>query len=150
MKICSACLVGLNCRYDGKNNLEKAPEKLLGLYKKGELIPVCPEQLGGLATPRSGARIVSGDGNNVLDGTSRVITDNEEDVTDQYLRGAYETLKVAQDLGIKEGILKQKSPSCGCDYTQGGMDKREIMRGNGVTTALLKRNGVVVKSESDF
>ena len=150
MKLCSACLLGLECRYDGKSNLEKAPEELLQEYKNGNLIPVCPEQLGGLSTPRSGARILSGDGKDVLDKNSRVSTDNDHDVTEQYLKGAYETLKIAQDLNIQEAILKQKSPSCGCGYIQGGLEQRALVKGDGVTAALLKRNGITVKTEKDF
>ena len=150
MKLCSACLLGINCRYDGKSNVERARPELLKEYQEGKLIPVCPEQLGGLSTPRSGARISYGDGNNVLDGNSRLLTDDGHDVTEQYLRGAYETLKIAQDLKIKEAILKQKSPSCGCGYMQGGLDKRETINGNGVTAALLKRGGIRVLSEEDL
>jgi len=150
MKLCSACLLGLNCRYDGKSNIEKARPKLLREYQEGRLIPICPEQLGGLPTPRSGARISKGDGSDVLDGNSRLLTDDGNDVTEQYFRGAYETLRIAQDLKIQEVILKQKSPSCGCGYTQGGLDKRATINGNGVTTALLKKEGIRVLSEEEL
>ena len=147
MKLCSACLLGLECRYDGKSNLENASEQLLQEFRDGAIIPICPEQLGGLPTPRSGSRIYSGDGNDVLDGKSKLITDDGQDVTQQYIRGAYEALKIAQELGIKEAILKQKSPSCGCGYTYGGSTKRILIEGDGVTTALFKRNGISVKTE---
>lgn len=150
MKLCSACLVGIRCRYDAKSNIDKAPESLLKEYKNGELIPVCPEQLGGLATPRSGARICKGDGNYVLERKSGMLTDVGEDVTEQYIKGANETLKIAKDLNITEVILKQGSPSCGCGYTQGGLDKREKIEGDGVTAALLKRNNITVKTEKDY
>jgi len=150
MKLCSACLLGLKCRYDGESNLEKASSKLLESYKNGELIPICPEQMGGLPTPRSGARISSGDGNDVLDGNSRLLTDDGCDVTEQYLKGAYETLRIARDLNISEAVLKQKSPSCGCGYTQGGLERRAVIEGDGVTAALLKRNSIAVKTEKDF
>ena len=149
MKLCSACLLGLKCRYDGETNVEKASPKLLELYAAGELILVCPEQMGGLPTPRSGARISSGDGNDVLDGKSRLLTDDGADVTEQYLKGAYEALKIAQDLNIQEAILKQKSPSCGCGYTQGGLEQRSTIEGDGVTVALFKRNNITVKTEKD-
>jgi uncharacterized protein YbbK (DUF523 family) len=145
MKLCSACLLGIECRYDGKSNLEKASEQLLQEFKDGNIIPVCPEQLGGLPTPKSGARICSGDGNDVLDGKTKLLTDKNQDVTTQYIKGAYESLKIVQDLGIKEFIGIQKSPSCGCGYIQGGLDKRRITDGDGVTVALLKRNGIFIK-----
>lgn len=146
MKLCSACLLGWECRYDGKSNLEKASTELLEEYKNGNLLPVCPEQLGGLPTPRSGARILTGDGNDALDGKTRILTDDEQDVTKQYIEGAYETLKIAQQMNIKEAILKQKSPSCGNGYTQGGQT-RTTVEGDGVTTALLKRNGITIKHQ---
>jgi len=150
MKLCSACLLGLKCRYDSETNIEKASSELLELYKNGELIPICPEQMGGLPTPRSGARISNGDGNDVLDGNSRLLTDDGNDVTKQYLKGAYEALKIAQDMNVQGVILKQKSPSCGCGYTQGGLEQRSTIEGNGVTTALFKRNDILVKTEKDY
>jgi len=150
MKLCSACLVGLECCYDGKSNLKRASSALLEEYKISKLIPICPEQLGGLPTPRSGVRISCGDGNNVLDGESRMLTDDGQDVTQQYVKGAYEALKIANDLGINEVVLKQKSPSCGCGYTQGGLDERKMVEGDGVTAALFKRNGISVKTEKDY
>ena len=150
MKLCSACLLGIKCRYDGKSNLEKASEQLLQEFRNGNIIPVCPEQLGGLPTPRSGSRICSGDGNDVLDGKTQLLTDDGQDVTTQYIKGAYESLKIAKALGIKEAILKQKSPSCGRSYTQGGLNERKTVEGEGVTTALLKRNGIKVISEEDL
>lgn len=146
----SACLFGLNCRYDGKSNASKAPKKLFLQYDEWDMIPVCPEQLGGLSTPRSGSRIVGGTGEDVLDDKARVITDEGTDVTNQYVNGAYQTLYIVRKYGINKAIFKQKSPSCGCGYTQGGYDKRETMIGNGVTTALLKRKGIEVITEENF
>jgi len=146
MKLCSACLLGLECRYDGKSNLEKASAELLREFRDGKIIPVCPEQLGGLSTPRGGARILSGRGEDVLDGKTKILTDDGEDVTRQYLKGAFEVLKIVKSLDIKEAILAQKSPSCGNGYTQGGLDERKNYSGDGVTAALLKRNGISVES----
>ncbi|MBU3913068.1 MAG: DUF523 domain-containing protein [Nanoarchaeota archaeon] len=145
MKLCSACLLGLECRYDGKSNLEKASEQLLQEFRNGEIIPVCPEQLGGLPTPRSGARICSGDGNDVLDGKTHLLTDDGQDVTKQFIKGAYGVLKIARDLRIREYIGAQKSPSCGWRYTQGGLKERKTVEGEGVTIALLKRNGISIR-----
>ena len=150
MRLCSACLLGLECRYDGKSNLEKASEQLLQEFRNGNIIPICPEQLGGLPTPRSGARICSGDGKDVLDRKTRLLTDDGQDVIGQYIKGAYEALKIAKTLGIQEAILKQKSPSCGCGYIQGGLNERKTVEGEGVTTALFKRNGINVYTEEEI
>ena len=145
MKLVSACLLGVECAYSGESNrCDYLIEKL-----KGELIiPVCPEQLGGLTTPRDRARIVGGDGNDVLDGKARVITCKDEDVTLQYLKGGQEVLKLARLFGIEEAILKAYSPSCGCGliFTEDFSDKKP---GDGTTTALLKRNGIKVTTELD-
>ena len=140
MKIVSACLVGINCRFDGKS---KSRGELIEAFKRGELIPLCPEQLGGLPTPRPPSRIVDGNGSDVLDGKTRVINQMSEDVTENFIRGARRVLKIAKILNIKEAILESKSPSCGCgriyDETSG-----ELIEGDGVLTALLKRNGIRV------
>ncbi len=140
MRIVSACLVGIDCRFDGESEFR---EELMLPFKRGELIPVCPEQLGGLPTPRSPSRIVDGDGYNVLDGKTHVINQRNEDVTENFIRGAKETLKIARILNVKEAILERGSPSCGChrlNYeTSGG-----LMQGDGVLTALLRRNNVQV------
>ena len=147
MILVSMCLVGVNCNYKGES---KPNEKVIQLLKNGKAIPICPEQLGGLTTPRSGARIIDGNGESVLDNKSRVITDNGQDVTEQYIKGAYETLKLCKLLNIKVVILKEGSPSCGSKKTQGGKYKRETVEGLGVTAALLKRNGIKVYSEEDL
>ena len=140
MKIVSACLVGINCRYDGKNKLRK---ELIEAFKRGELLPLCPEQLGGLPTPRIPSIIINGDGYDVLDGETRVINHRNEDVTENFIRGAEEVLKIAKILNVKEAIPESRSPSCGCegiyDETSG-----ELIEGDGVLTALLKRNGIGV------
>ena len=147
MILVSMCLVGVNCNYKGEL---KPNEKIIQLLKAGKAIPVCPEQLGGLPTPRSGARIVGGDGRDVLDGKAKLITDNGKDVTEQYLKGAYETLKLCKMLNVKAVVLKQGSPSCGSRKTQGGLQERKTVEGLGVTAALLKRNGIKVYSEEDL
>jgi len=147
MILVSACLAGINCNYKGES---KPNEKIIELIKRGKAIPICPEQLGGLTTPRSGARILSGNGDDVLDGKSKLITDDGQDVTQQYLRGAYETLRIAKEFDVSIAILKQGSPSCGNGYTQGGKEYRKLVEGDGVTTALLKKNGIKVYSEEDL
>ncbi len=111
MIIVSACLCGINCKYDGGNNLDA---RVLKLLKEGKAIPVCPEQLGGLETPRDPHEIVNGNGLDVLGGKARVhwIRQNN-DVTSKFIKGAYETLKIAEAVGANIAILKARSPSCG-------------------------------------
>jgi uncharacterized protein YbbK (DUF523 family) len=136
----SACLVGVNCRWDGKSKMAPQLEELKAKYR---LIPVCPEVLGGLGVPRPKAWIQSGDGSDVLGGKTRVIDENGHDVTGQFIAGAHKCLQLAIDNDVKEVILKAKSPSCGYGTIKRG---DELVEGNGVTAELLKRNGVKVKS----
>lgn len=139
----SACLLGLECRHDGSHSLLDTPimNRLLERYF---LIPVCPEQLGGLPTPRSPSQFVEGNGRDLLAGKAHLVNKEGEDVTPFFLKGATETLKLAKLLGIRIAILKEKSPSCG---------KRLIYRGDmlvngcGVTAALLEEWGVSILSE---
>ncbi|PIQ74833.1 MAG: DUF523 domain-containing protein [Candidatus Portnoybacteria bacterium CG08_land_8_20_14_0_20_40_83] len=147
MKLCSACLLGIRCRYDGK--ILGTKEEVLELLKKEILIPVCPEQLGGLPTPREAAE-TTGDGNNVLKGREKVITKNCQDITFNFIRGAEEVLRIVQLLGIREAIMKQKSPSCGCDKIPDGTFSGKIVKGDGVTTALLRKNGIKIISEEEL
>jgi uncharacterized protein YbbK (DUF523 family) len=147
MIIVSACLAGINCNYKGKSAPNK---KVIELIKRGKAVAVCPEQLGGLTTPRSGARIVSGNGNDVLNQKSKLITDDGQDVTQEYIRGANETFFISKNFDSSVVILKQGSPSCGNGRTQGGIKLREHVEGDGVTTALLKKNGIKVFSEEDL
>jgi uncharacterized protein YbbK (DUF523 family) len=142
MKLCSACLLGINCRYDGKNKTNK---KILKLSKQGKLIPVCPEQLGGLPTPRIPSEIQGLSGEYVLNGRCKVLNRNGEDVTEFFIKGANETLRIAKLFDIKEAIFKQKSPSCGCGKIHDGTFSDKLIDGNGVTTALLKKNGIKIK-----
>lgn len=137
MKICSACLLGVKCRYDGKNALNR---KVIDLLKTEILIPVCPEQLGGLPTPREPAEILG----------NKVITRSGQDVTEKFKRGAMETLKIAKLLGIREAVLKQGSPSCGCGKISDGTFSGKTIKGDGVTTALLKRHGIKIITEDDL
>jgi uncharacterized protein YbbK (DUF523 family) len=139
----SACLVGVNCKYNGGNNLKK---KIRELVKKGKAIPVCPEQLGGLPTPREPAYLTR-DGYYVLKGRAKVLTKSGKDVTLNFIRGAKEVLKLAKLLKIKVAILKARSPSCGCGetYIHG-----KVSKGNGVAAALLKRNGIMIYTEENF
>ncbi len=147
MRLCSACLLGVRCRYDGKT---KSNDKVLALAKVETLIPVCPEQLGGQATPRPDAEIVGGAGQDVIDNKAKVLESDGTDVTKYFVLGAQETLKLANLLGIKEAILKQRSPSCGSQRIYDGTFTKTLREGDGVTAALLKINGITVISEEDL
>ncbi len=137
MKLCSACLLGIKCRYDGR---EKRNEKVIALSKNEVLIPICPEQLGGLPTPREPAEQAG----------KKVFTKSGKEVTENFQNGAEEVLKLAKLYNTKEAILKQKSPSCGCGKIYDGTFSGTIIRGDGVTTELLKKNGIKVISEEDL
>jgi len=137
MKLCSACLLGIRCRYDGKSKEDK---KVLELAKKEVLIPVCPEQLGGLATPRENRERQE----------NKVITKSGRDETGNMKGGAEEVLKLAKIFGIKEAIFKQRSPSCGCGQIYNGTFSGKIIKGDGVTTELLKKNGIKIITEEDL
>jgi uncharacterized protein YbbK (DUF523 family) len=108
------------------------------LSKKHELVPVCPEQLGGLATPRPPAERQGG----------RIIAKNGADVTQQYCRGAEETLKLCRLLGCEAAVLKERSPSCGCGEIYDGTFTGTLVAGNGVTAELLLEHGIPVYGES--
>ncbi|RKU20541.1 DUF523 domain-containing protein [Candidatus Poribacteria bacterium] len=139
--VISACLLGVRCRYDGGDSRN---ETAIKQGKKYELIPVCPEESGGLPTPRPPAEIVGGDGDDVLDGKAKVMTADGLDVTAAYLKGAHHALEVAQSNGTTHVILKARSPSCGCGDIYDGTFSGTLMSGDGVTTALLKRHGITV------
>jgi uncharacterized protein YbbK (DUF523 family) len=134
--IVSACLSGEICRYDGLSAENKAIKELV---MKGKAIPVCPEVLGGLPVPRVPAEIEAGDGQAVLEGRSRVRNEKGEDVTREYLAGAYKVLEIAQEANAAQAILKSKSPSCGVTRIKRG---EKSIRGMGVAAALLQLNGV--------
>ncbi len=143
MFIVSACLAGINCRYDGKNSFSRRSASLVG---GGKAVPVCPEQLGGLPTPRSPAEIGAGDGDAVLDGRARIVNALHEDVTAFYIRGAWEVLKISEMLGAGKAILKDRSPACGCRFI---CRDGKMLKGRGVCAALLVRRGVEVRSPGD-
>ena len=147
MKLVSACLLGIKSTWDGKS---KKDEKIIELSKKEILIPVCPEQLGGLPTPRIPQEIQGCSGEKVLDGKCKVKNKTGKDVTKQFIKGAKETLKIAKLFKVKEFIGKSKSPSCGCGEIYDGSFSGKLIKGDGVTTALLKRNGIKVITEKDL
>jgi len=145
--VVSACLLGFHTRYDGTHNQN---EQVRALAQTLAVAPVCPEQLGGLPTPRLQAEIIGGDGHDVLAGRAKVVTAEGEDRTDSFLLGAGETLKMARAVGAGAALFKAGSPSCGkgsiCDGTFSGVKKP----GFGVTAALLAGEGIHVFSEDDL
>jgi uncharacterized protein YbbK (DUF523 family) len=142
----SACLVGIPCQYDG----DSCPnDQVLDLATQGGVLPFCPEVAGGLPTPRPPAEVQGGDGGDVLEGRARVVNIEGKDVTAEFLAGARKALRVARRWGIKEAILKARSPSCGLGRIYDGSFSGRLVEGNGVTVALLKREGIVVRSEKE-
>jgi uncharacterized protein YbbK (DUF523 family) len=148
MKLISACLLGIRCAWSGDDKYKN--DRAIELSKVETLIPVCPEQLGGLSTPRAPQEIQGGTGDDVLDNKCRVLNKNGEDVTEQFIKGAKETLNIAWQFNIKKFITKSESPSCGCGQIYDGTFSGKLMGGDGVTTALLRRNGIGIIPEEDL
>lgn len=132
----SACLLGVPCRYDAA--ARPCPAALKALEDGHQLIPVCPEILGGLATPRCPAERQG----------EAVITREGQDVTAQYARGAQETLRLARLFDVRHALLKENSPSCGFGRIYDGTFSGRLTEGSGVTAQLLSENGVEVFGES--
>jgi len=133
----SACILGYKCRYDGKSKKNLALIKLLGSEK---ILPICPEQLGGLPTPRAPSNLVEGNGLDVLDGKAKVISSFGDDNTEAFIKGAYAALDMIRAHNIKRCFLKDKSPSC-------GVGEKYL---TGVTAALLIREGYIVEEVTNF
>lgn len=131
----SACLLGVRCRYDGEDAFLR---DLVKVVVSECIIPFCPEQMGGLPTPRPPARMYGGDGLDVLDGKARMVNESGEDVTGPFTKGAREALRLARLAGSHVAVVKERSPSCGlntpyCDIPDG--------LAVGVTAALFKKHG---------
>jgi len=148
MKLISACLLGIRCVWSGDDKYKN--QRAIELSKVEALIPVCPEQLGGLSTPRAPQEIQGGTGDDVLDGKCIVVNKNGQDVTREFIKGAEETLKIARQLNVEEFIAKSGSPSCGCGQIHDGTFSGKLIDGDGVTTALLRRNGIKTIPEEDL
>jgi uncharacterized protein YbbK (DUF523 family) len=147
MKLVSACFAGIQCRYDAKS---VPAEQIMALVRAGQAVPICPEQAGGLPTPRPPAEIIGGTGDDVLDGKARVVDIMGNDVTEAFIAGAQEALALAQRIGATEAILKERSPSCGSCHIYDGQFKGQKVPGHGVTAALLRRHGIQVASEETW
>ncbi len=131
MIVVSACLAGKKCRYDGQH---KEISDITRLVLEGKAVPVCPEELGGLPTPRPPAENVDG----------KLITVEGNDVTLAYKTGAQEALKIAREYGCDQAILKSKSPMCGAGLVYDGSFSGKLIEGDGEFTKLLKQHGVQV------
>lgn len=131
----SACLLGCPCRYDGA---AKADPRVLALMERHTLIPVCPEQLGGLPTPRLPSERREGG----------VFDRGGKDVTFQYRQGAEEVLRLARLYGCTHAVLKERSPSCGSGQIYDGSFSHVLVPGSGVAAELLAQNGITVLGES--
>lgn len=133
----SACLLGCACRYDGGS---KPCQEVLALQEAYHLVPVCPEQLGGLPTPRPASERKG----------NRVVNEQGEDVTRQYGRGALEALRIARLLHCETAVLKERSPSCGTGHIYDGTFTGTLVEGDGTTAELLEAYGIEVLGESQI
>ena len=133
----SACLMGVNCKYNGTNNKN---DEVLKLSETFELIPICPECDGGLKTPRHPSEILN----------NCVVNSIDEDVTAQFLKGAKIALETAKNEGITTAVLKARSPSCSKNYIYDGTFSKTLIKGQGVTAKLLTDNNINVFSEDEI
>ena len=142
----SACLAGVRCRHDGRS---KPDPRIADLVRRGRAIPVCPEQLGGLPTPREPANLIPGP----TPATLQVLTTSGRDVTENFRRGAEETLRIAELTGARRAILKERSPSCGTGWVwqqAPGEAEPRLAPGPGVTARRLADHGLELFSEETW
>jgi len=137
----SACLAGIDCTYEGRNNLNPVIKKMI---EDSIAIPVCPEVLGGLGIPRENSEIIGGDGSDVLKGKAAVITISGKDVTRNFIKGAKAVLAIAKKYRIKKAILKPNSPACGLRRIYDGTFAKRLKNGSGVAASLLRKKGIKV------
>ncbi len=137
MIIVSACLAGLHCRYDGG---EQSNEEVIRLVVERKAIPVCPEQLGGLSTPRLPCEIIN----------RRVVRQDSVDVTAEFECGARDALSLVRLANAREAILKARSPSCGAGLIYDGTFSHTVTRGDGIFAALCRAEGISLKTEEDL
>lgn len=143
----SACLAGRACAYDGSHRANLA---ILDLVRSGRAVLVCPEDEGGLGTPRPAAEVTGGDGADVLDGTARVLTREGVDVSGAYRRGAELAVERARSYGCRTAVLKARSPACGCGAIYDGTFRNQLIEGDGVAAAALRRAGVDIVMDEDL
>ena len=147
MIIVSACLLGLNTKYDGTTN---AHTLICKYSSSGKFIPVCPEQLGGLPTPRVPVEIIDGTGQDVLLGQCQIQGELGDLVTPQFILGAQEVLKIVKMFKVTAAILKERSPSCGVNQIYDGSFTHREKSGQGVTAALLREHNIPIYSEEEL
>jgi uncharacterized protein YbbK (DUF523 family) len=142
----SACLLGLPTRYDGSS---KSDPRVLALLQDPEIlpVPVCPEQLGGLSTPRPPCSFVQGDGADILAGGGLLLNPAGESMNEVFCRGAQQTARIAQLARCREAILKERSPSCGVHQI---VRQGKPVAGQGVAAALLSQLGLTLRSEESL
>lgn len=145
----SSCLLGQPVRYNGSSKLCEHPT-LARWSQENRLVPFCPEVEAGFSIPRPAAEILSEDGFAVLENRSRVVDQNGQDITQQFVEGAKKTLQVALDRNVKLAILTDGSPSCGSTYIYDGTFNGRRNKGLGVTAALLEKSGVQVFSQEQI
>lgn len=145
MILVSSCLLGHCTKYSGGHNLHPFFEK-----EREHILPVCPEVMGGLDTPRPPAEIVGGSGRDAVDGRCRICTKAGDAVTDAFLAGAREALAVAQAHQVRFAVLKESSPSCGSHTIYDGTFSGAKRAGEGAATALLRAHGITVYSEKEI
>jgi len=144
----STCLVGVHTQWDGETN---QVDDLVEWVRSGQAVFLCPEQLGGLTTPREPAEIEPGKtAKDVLAGNARVVTNTGKDVTEQFVRGAQEVLAFCQALEIETAILAANSPSCGSEQTYDGTHSGTLRPGRGVAAELLAQNGIQVYNQANY
>lgn len=147
MYVISSCLIGCVVTWRGGANYR---EVFANLVSRHLAVPVCPEQMGGLPTPRPPSEILGGSGEDVLAGRARVVTREGTDVTTNFLRGAEEVARIVQLVKPELVILKERSPSCGVRFIYDGTFSNTLRPGCGVTTALLRSLGWQVVSDEEF
>ncbi|MCI5939325.1 MAG: DUF523 domain-containing protein [Bacilli bacterium] len=133
----SSCLLGFKCKYNGLSNYIEEIEELKSKY---ELVPICPEVLGGLGVPRPPAEIKN----------DKVINANSIDVTENYQLGAIKALEILKENNVKIVILKSKSPSCGYKKIYDGSFTHSLKNGNGVSSNLFLKHGIKIYNENNF
>ncbi|PLX82056.1 MAG: DUF523 domain-containing protein [Desulfuromonas sp.] len=142
----SACLLGLLTRYDGVDKTNTGVRDFLDRHNLLP-VPICPEQLGGMPTPRPATEFSCGDGEAILDRVCRLQNRCGDDVTDSFIRGASQSVGIARLCGTRKALLKERSPSCGVRQVY---RNRKIVPGRGVTAALLAREGLTLLTEEDI
>lgn len=141
MYLVSACLLGVNCRYDGENNFNG---EIYNLFINSQLFPVCPEIMGGLEIPRLPSEIIR------TDNKLKVVNIEGYDKSNYFYKGAEKTLKIAETLNVDGAIFMERSPSCGVNKIYDGSFNNNLIKGQGISTKLLRQEGFKVFSDNEI